>query len=670
MYRHNSPQRIHLFRALSCAFQTCERGRSALAHECLGSDRSMPRKLREIPTILPVWSSSPPCLLLGWRWRAFTCDTRHSTLSRCPLARNSVLRRGELYEGRRSITRERTCESPETSRGTRLFKMRVYLPRRGEIARKDGRSCRAVPCRAVPCRAVPCRAVICRARGVVALRRLRTRLPTPTRPCSLAHSTSGVSSAPHDCTCAGERAPSMAAKLEPAHSCSSHTRQQRSTSARGAALAFMRTRTKERARDAGDAAKMSPRRIPSQPAKSRPSARGPRVSLSAIAKSVRAAKAAAAAEAAAVAATGETSRTSVESDQPAAANSAHQGKSENLSQNADATDTANIMGAESGEPSSPLETENTSALDSNKEKVPSSSTTGAIKKPDTGIEESKSPTEAAAVGGPGASKDTPPTPSATAAVGKSDAATEKPPTPIASADVVASKRDDNTDEMGRNDQPLAAETASKDCATEMKIGNAMSGVQTENACGVDGSDMTLRPSASEHGAPRSPTVLNFPGILNDLLIDDWEYVTKQHKLVRLPREPCVTGILNAWMATSADQDGTYKVSTMQVAHGLMDCFNACLGNMLLYRFEREQYNSFKASLEHSQKPFIAAHIYGVEHLIRMLFRMPVILNQMQIPQPISNEILDHVGILLRFIVANGKALISIAYDKAGSTYGE
>ena len=163
-------------------------------------------------------------------------------------------------------------------------------------------------------------------------------------------------------------------------------------------------------------------------------------------------------------------------------------------------------------------------------------------------------------------------------------------------------------------------------------------------------------------------VFNFPGILSDFLIDDWEYVTKQHKLVQLPREPTVAGILNAWIATEKNE--AEIPARMEIARGLMDIFNASLGCMLLYRFEREQYNGVKANIIKDKTQFVPAHVYGVEHLIRMLMRIPAIFLNLGIPEPYSHRILAQSDTLLRFIVANGKAFFTEVYVKADPKYLE
>ena len=58
----------------------------------------------------------------------------------------------------------------------------------------------------------------------------------------------------------------------------------------------------------------------------------------------------------------------------------------------------------------------------------------------------------------------------------------------------------------------------------------------------------------------------------------------------------------------------------EVIQGLREYFEKCLGRILLYRFEREQFFEIRAQLDNRGKEFAGktiGDIYGAEHLCRL-----------------------------------------------------
>ena len=53
----------------------------------------------------------------------------------------------------------------------------------------------------------------------------------------------------------------------------------------------------------------------------------------------------------------------------------------------------------------------------------------------------------------------------------------------------------------------------------------------------------------------------------------------------------------------------------EVLAGIILYFDRCLGNILLYRFERQQYLEAKQTKESGDKQ--ASELYGAEHLLRL-----------------------------------------------------
>ena len=149
-----------------------------------------------------------------------------------------------------------------------------------------------------------------------------------------------------------------------------------------------------------------------------------------------------------------------------------------------------------------------------------------------------------------------------------------------------------------------------------------------------------------------------PEVLKVQLVDDWEAITKNQQVCRL-----VFIVLDAYFLTRCRTAGTYSSDsqcrpdspdvqsprcrdstrsysvrrtsishfrsqltlatvsrlTEEVVAGLRLYFNKCLGNNLLYRFERGQYSDHYKTLEETQE---VSSLYGAEHLLRLFVNLP------------------------------------------------
>lgn len=119
-----------------------------------------------------------------------------------------------------------------------------------------------------------------------------------------------------------------------------------------------------------------------------------------------------------------------------------------------------------------------------------------------------------------------------------------------------------------------------------------------------------------------------PDGLKSILVDDWEKVTKEHKLVHIPSPIPITKFLNEYetaemnnrVASSPDAD-----ILEEVIAGVKEYFNKALGRILLYKFERQQYFEVHRELEKGHGPFAGktlCDIYGCEHLLRLFGKCP------------------------------------------------
>lgn len=114
--------------------------------------------------------------------------------------------------------------------------------------------------------------------------------------------------------------------------------------------------------------------------------------------------------------------------------------------------------------------------------------------------------------------------------------------------------------------------------------------------------------------------LKIPGYLKKQLINDWEQITRGHKLVTLPRPQSVKELLAEFEASKQRQESTSQM-VKEVVSGIEQYFEKAIGTVLLYRFERPQ---FKAQQEALGDKTLSS-IYGAEHLLRLFVKLPSLL---------------------------------------------
>ena len=168
-----------------------------------------------------------------------------------------------------------------------------------------------------------------------------------------------------------------------------------------------------------------------------------------------------------------------------------------------------------------------------------------------------------------------------------------------------------------------------------------------------------------------------PAALKRQLVDDWEFITREHRLVSIPRNPNVRQILENWLnqkqessrATAADLD-----HSKQVAEGLLEYFNISLPVFLLYQFERHQYDlscggfgSGRSRKVDRQKP---GEVYGVEHFLRLVLKLPRMLTEAEMEYEVIQRIAEKVNELMKFIVKNPGITFLKVYPHADEKYLE
>ena len=116
--------------------------------------------------------------------------------------------------------------------------------------------------------------------------------------------------------------------------------------------------------------------------------------------------------------------------------------------------------------------------------------------------------------------------------------------------------------------------------------------------------------------------LVIPDQLKALLVDDWENVTKNLQLVPLPSKQPANAIMATYLAEEQTKrrPGSPETDILEeVVQGVRDYFDKCLGRILLYRFERDQYFDVRPLWADGTSELYKSpgDVYGAEHLCRL-----------------------------------------------------
>lgn len=158
-----------------------------------------------------------------------------------------------------------------------------------------------------------------------------------------------------------------------------------------------------------------------------------------------------------------------------------------------------------------------------------------------------------------------------------------------------------------------------------------------------------------------------PDPLKSLLVDDWEIVTKEHQLLQLPSKPSVNDIIKQYKQFVGRKGGSTEAEIMdEFLSGLKVYFNRSLGNLLLYRFERQQYLNLTKDPEFNDREL--SSVYGAEHLMRLMVTLPGLIAQTTMDQQSVGTLKDHVEDFLKFLDKNKKEFFLKRYENVSPSY--
>eukprot|EP00047_Mylnosiga_fluctuans_P022747 m.125234 g.125234 ORF g.125234 m.125234 type:complete len:287 (+) comp9371_c1_seq4:305-1165(+) len=172
--------------------------------------------------------------------------------------------------------------------------------------------------------------------------------------------------------------------------------------------------------------------------------------------------------------------------------------------------------------------------------------------------------------------------------------------------------------------------------------------------GADGDDDSgLRPDVR----------IAIPDELKQRLVDDWDQIIHKNKLVKLPRKLTVTTLLNNYLA-SLKGKGRQEHIAREVVAGLKVYFDECLGAILLYKFERPQYQEI---IEEDADTSMC-DVYGPEHLMRLFTKLPTLLSHTQIDEKGLAQLTTSLHDVLKYVEKNAGDIFAEDYEVASPSY--
>jgi len=152
--------------------------------------------------------------------------------------------------------------------------------------------------------------------------------------------------------------------------------------------------------------------------------------------------------------------------------------------------------------------------------------------------------------------------------------------------------------------------------------------------------------------------INIPGGLKQQLILDWDQVTREKRLVALPRSPSVDAVLEAYLVHKER-----KPFIEEIADGLRTYFNRALSPVLLYQEERSQCaealgtsgedagegDEGEAGGGERKDP---SAVYGAEHLLRLFVKLPELLPYTNLDEESLQALQKRLEDFLRFLQKN------------------
>ncbi|KAL6224875.1 hypothetical protein ACLB2K_003730 [Fragaria x ananassa] len=213
---------------------------------------------------------------------------------------------------------------------------------------------------------------------------------------------------------------------------------------------------------------------------------------------------------------------------------------------------------------------------------------------------------------------------------------------------------DKNTKSGRSAHTKPKSSADAKAEKEDQKNNVAKGKKRKNDSGTEKESVNLEKLVK----------IQIPVSLRKQLVEDWEFVCEQDKLVNLPRSPTVDDILQKYLDYRTKKDGKLTDPVGEVLKGIRCYFDKALPLILLYKKERKQYHE---TVVGDVSP---STIYGAEHLLRLFVKLPELLAYVNIEEETLTRLQQQLIDLLKFLQKNQSTFFLSAYDGSKSVDGK
>lgn len=236
----------------------------------------------------------------------------------------------------------------------------------------------------------------------------------------------------------------------------------------------------------------------------------------------------------------------------------------------------------------------------------------------------------------------------------------------------AGSQNEDSKRMKSNNSTAAPTSSSSNGSS----GSANAGTGVGSGSGTGGSINGLSSStlsSNTNGSINTAVpkiILHIPNKLKSILVDDWELVTKDKKIIELPSAKPMSAILAEYEAEmNRDCKNLIQLSQRsEYLSGLKQYFNECLPRLLLYRLEKLQYDE-KIVKKNINKKEDLCNIYGSIHLLRLISILPELISSTTMDKQNCQLIIKQSESLLLFLLrSNTFADAQKAYVNTSSQY--
>ncbi|KAJ5102595.1 Chromatin modification-related protein eaf3 [Penicillium argentinense] len=164
-----------------------------------------------------------------------------------------------------------------------------------------------------------------------------------------------------------------------------------------------------------------------------------------------------------------------------------------------------------------------------------------------------------------------------------------------------------------------------------------------------------------------------PDNLKAYIVDDWEHVTKNNCVVKLPAENTVRMIFQDYRDEEAPKRSGYRLDVDildEIIAGMLEYFDVMLDTILLYRIERPQYRILREKFKPLRPKQGPIDVYGAEHLIRLFSLLPELLAQTNMDLRGTQRTRDELAKFALWLSKNSEKYFRTEYIPVEESYAD